>query len=124
MKADRRKDLGRLGEDAAAKHLANKGCTILERNYRIRSGEVDIIAKEAETLVFVEVKTRMSRRYGSPAESVNAGKRRRISAAALQYVSENGAGDMPARFDVIEVYAETEGLRLRHITDAFEFEAP
>ena len=123
MKADYRKHLGAQGEDAAAKHLIKQGCTILERNYRIRSGEVDIIAKEADTLVFVEVKTRRSGRFGTPAEAVNEKKRRRICAAALQYVSENAAGDMPARFDVVEVYAGNGGFRVRHITDAFMFEA-
>ena len=124
MKDEYRKRLGARGEDAAARHLVKRGCAILERNYRIRSGEVDIIAKEADTLVFVEVKTRRTGRFGSPAESVDGRKRRRICAAALQYVSENGAGELPARFDVIEVYAENGGLRVRHITDAFEFEAP
>jgi len=124
MKAERRKRLGARGEDAAARHLIERGYTLLERNYRIPSGEVDIIAEKAHTLVFVEVKTRSSPRFGTPAEAVDIKKRRRICGAALQYVSDNAAGDTPARFDVIEVFAENGGFRVRHITDAFSFEAP
>ena len=122
MTDEDKKRLGARGEDTAAKHLAEQGYGILARNYRKRSGEVDIIAQIEDMLVFVEVKTRRSSRFGSPAEAVDLKKRRRICSAALHYVSENKAGDLPARFDVIEVFAKNDGLRVRHIINAFSFE--
>jgi putative endonuclease len=116
--------LGARGEDAAANHLAERGYAVLARNYRKRFGEVDIVAQKDGVLVFVEVKTRSSARFGTPAEAVDARKRRRISAAALSYVSEHGLQDTPARFDVIEVLSRGGKPSIVHIQDAFAFEEP
>lgn len=124
MTAEDKKRLGAAGEAAAARHLQEQGYTVLVRNYRKRPGEVDIIAQKDDVLIFIEVKTRKSARFGSPAEAVDAAKRRRICTAALHYVSENNAADLPARFDVIEVYAQKDRLRIRHIKDAFAFVEP
>lgn len=124
MAADDKKRLGTQGEAAAARYLEERGYAILARNYRKRSGEVDIVAQKDGILAFIEVKTRSSSRFGSPAEAVGTGKRRRICSAALHYISENNAADLPARFDVIEVYAKKDLLDVRHIMDAFAFEEP
>lgn len=115
---------GARGEEAAALYLAEQGYTVLARNYRKRFGEVDIVALRQDVLVFVEVKTRSSSRFGTPAEAVDARKRRRISAAALSYVSENGMEDAPARFDVVEVRLIGGEPSVTHIEDAFAFEGP
>lgn len=124
MAAETRKGLGDRGEEAASRHLEDRGYTVLKRNYRKRFGEVDIIAQKEGVLVFIEVKTRSSVRFGSPGEAVDRNKRRRICAAALHYVHENDAGNLPARFDVIEIYAVNTEFRIRHITNAFAYEEP
>lgn len=107
--------LGRIGEDAAAEILRNKGFRILRRNYRCRLGEVDIIAARGSRISFVEVKTRSSRSYGRPCEAVDAGKQKHIRMAAECYLREmEKLGYIPAKisFDVMEIVAE-------HIENAF-----
>lgn len=117
---DDRQRLGRAGEAAAERKLIAAGFRILERRYRKRIGEIDLIAVREELIVFVEVKTRRSDRAGSPGESVTSVKRRRIGQVALCFLSERGWLDRPSRFDVIEVYAMSEQIRwVRHIPDAF-----
>jgi putative endonuclease len=97
--------LGAKGEQLAEKHLAEMGYTILERNYRrLPAGEIDIVARESGDLVFVEVKTRRSERFGAAAESVGREKRRRLTRAAMCYISEHNLGEVSCRFDVAEVY--------------------
>ena len=98
-----RREVGRAGEDLAVQALTGAGYTILERNYRRRTGEIDIVAREGEVLAFVEVKARSSRRYGSPAEAVGRVKQRRIIQAARLYLAEHGLEEAPCRFDVVEV---------------------
>jgi putative endonuclease len=113
--------IGRLGEEAAERLLRAHGFRVLERRYRIRGGEVDLIAREGETLVFVEVKTRGSLVCGRPAEAVGAGQRRRILRAAAFYLAARGGPDRPCRFDVVEVLREPSGrLRTALIRDAFQ----
>ena len=111
-------------EVASRDFLLGQGLRAVAANANYRFGELDLVMLDGDTLVFVEVKTRSSPRFGTPAEAVDIRKQRRICGAALQYVSDNAAGDTPARFDVIEVFAENGGFRVRHITDAFSFEAP
>ena len=113
--------LGRRGEDAAERHLVCAGYRILERRYRTRSAEIDFIAEDGDTLVFVEVKTRSSLSSGRPAEAVDGRKRARIASAASVYLARRAALERACRFDVVEVL-ESEGapLRIRLIKDAFE----
>ena len=111
-----RREAGNAGESAAAAFLQKSGCRILERNFRRPTGEIDVIAREGRTVVFVEVKRRSSLRYGQPAEAVNRSKQLHILRTAALYLAENGLDDVPVRFDVIEVLPD----RLRHIKAAFD----
>ncbi len=104
---EQRLALGRQGEDLAAVYLQNMGYKILARNYRLRSGEVDIIADDAGTLVFVEVKARSGLTFGQPYEAVTPRKQRQLSKVALEYISRQGVREVgPARFDVVAVLFE------------------
>ena len=105
---------GKRGEDIAAEHLRKKGYKIIERNYKVSGGEIDIIASKNKFLVFVEVKTRSSLFAGRPAESVTAQKRARIIKAAKHYILKNGCRRQP-RFDVVEVILEKENFSLKEI---------
>ena len=119
-KGDRRKSLGRRGEELACEYLEQKGFTIVERNYRTKQGEIDIIARGDNREVFVEVKARRTGDYGEPEEAVTDTKVRRIRAVASEYLGEKGLGT-DVRFDVISVLFDTEGnlKDLRHLPDAF-----
>ena len=117
-----KKTVGAAGEGAAAKYLRKKRYRIIDRNFYIRGGELDIIAEKGGTTVFIEVKTRTSVEYGTPAESVTYHKVQRMKKAAEFYMMQNGL--CYARFDVIEVYARVEGGKIRveklnHIENAF-----
>ena len=114
--------LGISGEEAAVNLLKENGYKILERNYRTRLGEIDIIAKDKDTFVFIEVKTRHSDRLGLPAEAISRRKQRQISKAALTFLKENNLLDKKARFDVISVIDSEGGPRVDLIKDAFELE--
>ncbi len=106
--------IGRLAEDRAAQHLKERGYTVVTRRYCAKGGEIDLIALDGETLVFVEVKQR--RGAGRLAEeAVDARKIERVLSAAEQYLVEMEAGERPVRFDVIALDAEG----LRHHVDAF-----
>lgn len=105
-------DVGKLGEELAAEELRRRGYAILARRYRTRFGEIDIVAQDEGTLVFVEVKARRSDRFGSAAESVTDWKQRRIAAMALDYLSWVGRLDDPCRFDVVAI----DGLGTGHTT--------
>ncbi|MBQ9365371.1 MAG: YraN family protein [Schwartzia sp.] len=115
------KVLGNRGEAAAADYLAAKGYEIRERQYRSPMGEIDLIASRDGALIFAEVKTRRSTRYGAPASAVDFRKQRRIINAATWYVEQKGYIDMPCRFDVIEVYAMPDGkYEITHYENAFD----
>jgi len=94
---------GAQGEQRAAEYLRGRGYRILERNYRCPLGEMDIIARDGKTVVFVEVKTRSSERFGSPQAAVGPRKQHRMTAIALYYLKAKGLLDGPARFDVAAV---------------------
>jgi len=105
--------VGRWGEQAAAEYLEKKGCQILERNFRAERGEVDIIARQDNVLIFVEVKARSSNRYGYPEYSVSPQKRRRLLSAAEKYVLAHP--EFSAwRVDIIAVEGESGEAKIVH----------
>ena len=121
-KKDRTTGTGRLGEGMALRHLQERGYEILATNYRKRFGEVDIVARWRGTIVFVEVKTRHSRRYGVPQEAVDERKQRQLARIAQDYLAAHHLENAPARFDVIAVTLDCEDqpARIDHIDNAFE----
>lgn len=120
---DIRKRTGDLGEEIASDYLTARRFSILERNFRCRGGEVDIIAREAgsKCLVFVEVKTRKDLSYGVPQLAVTPFKQRQISKAALTWIAKNNQHDQNARFDVIAILLDARGQhKVEHIVNAFD----
>ncbi len=116
-----RRRLGDRGEEAAARYLAKRGFRILERGFRARCGEIDLIAREGEDLVFVEVKTRRSLRCGDPLEAVTGTKRRRILRAAALYLQSRGSWESPCRFDLVAVRFGPGGSEeVEHVRGAFQ----
>ena len=111
---------GKQGEDLAAAHLADNGYRILQRNYRSVFGEIDIVAEEGDTLVFVEVKSRRSEAYGDPQLAVGPEKQRKISRVAMSYLSEKGWNRRPARVDIVAVKLRPSGNLIELIRNAFE----
>jgi putative endonuclease len=114
---------GRSGEDLACRHLAEAGFAIVQRNYRCRSGEVDVVARDGETTVFVEVKERHGASHGQGLESVTFGKRRRLIRAARLYAATHGLDEQPLRFDVISIDWDDQGPNVRHDRGAFDLGA-
>ena len=114
-------ELGEKGESFAARYLeCDCGYTIVAKNYKNKIGEIDIIAQDHKTIVFVEVKTRMTVRYGSPSEAVDKRKQHKIANVAACYLSYKKLWQRPCRFDVIEVYAGDEtAVKINHIKNAF-----
>ncbi len=111
--------LGEKGEELAVKFLKKQGYKIIRQNYRTPIGEIDIIAKDGETLVFIEVKTRESIEYGMPFEAINRLKKRKIANVALLYLKK--FKEMPpCRFDVVSIYYEKGKPEFELIKDAFE----
>ena len=111
---------GTAGEDLACRHLEAAGFRILVRNFRCRSGEIDIVASERATTVFVEVKDRGSRSHGEGFEAVTFRKRQRIVRAARLYAASKGLSESPLRFDVISIDRSSEPPRIRHDRGAFD----
>jgi putative endonuclease len=111
--------LGEKGEGHAAKFLKKKGYKLLEQNFKTAIGEIDIIAQDGETLVFIEVKTRESLMYGQPFEAVNFAKKRKIGNVALLYLKRFKELP-PCRFDVVSIYYEGKKPECELIQDAFE----
>lgn len=102
-------DLGRHGEDLAAEYLRRSGMTILDRNWRCRAGEIDIVARDGSALVVCEVKTRTSTAFGGPAEAVTRRKMRRLRELALHWLDDRGIYVPEIRFDVIAIVRPPEG---------------
>ncbi len=115
--------IGRLGETHAADYLVRHGYEILEKNYRKQCGEVDIIARDRDTLVFIEVKTRRSSRYGTPHDAVDQRKQRQLSRIAQEYLVSHRLEDAVARFDVLGVTLDQQNrpIKVDLIKDAFEY---
>jgi len=113
------KELAARGEDASAEFLTRRGHTVIERNWRCRSGEVDIISLDGIEVVFTEVKTRSGESCGSPEEAVNAKKQLQLQALAARYLATAGLEDVSVRFDVIAIrYLGDDRALLRHHRDA------
>lgn len=117
------KELGRRGEEAAFQFLRKKGYRIIEKNYVCKMGEMDIIAKEKDTLVFIEVKTRTSSLFGPPQLAVNFSKQRQLSKVALNYLKEKRLGDVKARFDVVAILLDQKE-EVELIQNAFDLNWP
>lgn len=111
---------GNKGEEIAVQYLESRGCSVLTRNHYIRGGEIDIIFRDLDRVVFCEVKARNQQKFGTGAEAVNTAKQKRICKAALDWASSNKNIDENYRFDIIEV----DNGRINHIKDAFEFIEP
>jgi putative endonuclease len=115
--------LGKSGEEIAVNFLKNSGYRVLMRNYKTKLGEIDIIAKDQDTLAFIEVKTRHSDRFGLPSEAVSEPKQRQISKVALSFLKEKGLLHKKARFDVVSIiYSSTEKPKIDLIKDAFDLD--
>ncbi|MHB8154566.1 MAG: YraN family protein [Candidatus Omnitrophota bacterium] len=116
-------EFGKAAEDAAVKFLKAKGYKILERNYKNKFGEIDIIAQQNGVICFVEVKARHSLVLGSPQEAVNSSKQRQISRVAVYYLKSKKLLERPARFDVLALLYVNSQPEISLITDAFELNA-
>jgi putative endonuclease len=114
------KELGKKGEEIALRFLKKKGYKIIERNYVCKLGEMDIIAREKDTLVFVEVKTRTSMAFGPPQLAVNSTKQMQLSKVALYFLKEKQLEDIKARFDVVAILLRPKGEEIELIKDAFD----
>jgi len=113
-------ELGKWGEAQARSFLLDKGYQILATHYQIKLGEIDIIAQDADVIVFVEVKTRRSNTFGTPAEAVNHRKQRKIIMTALCYLKSLSLQDKSVRFDVVEVMVPfQQESQIHHIINAF-----
>lgn len=113
--------IGSEGERAAAEFLEARGYRILERNYRTRLGEIDLVAEEGRTLVFIEVKVRRNDRFGGPAAAITSAKQSRIARLAQQYVVSRRLGERPCRFDVVLIRGgDPKTRRLELLTGAFD----
>jgi len=104
--------LGRLGEDVAARHLESEGFVVLERNWRCDEGELDILARDGDTLVVCEVKTRSSQRYGSPFEAITERKLHRLERLGLRWMRERGVRPKGMRVDIVSVLMPPGGRRV------------
>jgi len=112
---------GAVGETLACRHLESRGLVVVARNFRCRSGEVDVVARDGETTVFVEVKERTGVTHGEASEAVTYGKRLRIVRAARIYAAARGLSESPLRFDVVCIDWMDDGRpRIRHDASAFD----
>ena len=120
-----RLNIAKTGESFAAAHLKARGYKILAQNYRSGRGEIDLVAQDGDCIVFVEVKTRRSLKFGLPQAAVTTQKQRQISKIALGYLQGHNRFDAPCRFDVIAIHLspQLELLKLEQIENAFAFQA-
>ena len=115
-----KKELGKKGEELALRYLKKQGYRIIETNYVCKMGEMDIIAKEKDTLAFIEVKTRTSTAFGPPQSAVNPTKQRQLSKVALHFLKEKQLEDAKARFDVVAILLGPKKEEIELIKDAFD----
>lgn len=115
---------GKRGEDVAHDYLRSKGMTVLTRNWRGKRGELDLVCKDGDTLVFVEVKTRDRAGLAAPSDALTPEKQRRLVRAAEEYLSRNKAWDQPCRFDLVAVTVggDGRGAEVEHTENAFQLE--
>lgn len=117
---NKRQKFGEKGEEIAVRHLKKEGYKIIETNYRTKLGEIDIIAKDKDTIVFAEVKTRKSVQFGDPKQAVTIQKQKKISRVALCYLKATGQSAARARFDVVGVISNRDKDQVEIIKNAFE----
>ena len=118
-----KRDLGTFYENIAAEYIKNHGGRIIKRNFRVRQGEIDIIAKDGDYLCFVEVKYRSKDDYGNPLDAVGYAKQRTICKVSEMYINMTGADfDAPIRYDVIAVHTSDDGMySVSWLKDAYEY---
>src|SRR5262249_10177064 len=123
MPTNARIQLGEWGEDCACRELRRRGYAILERRYRTRLGEIDIVARDGAVLVFVEVKARRSTTRGTPADALTAQKQRKLLTLAGFYLASRRLSEVPCRFDVVtvSVSADAAAPRVEVLRDAFDY---
>ncbi|MDI6618475.1 MAG: YraN family protein [Clostridiales bacterium] len=118
---DSSKDKGDLGEQAAVEYLIKNGYSILQRNFRTRYGEIDIIGRDEDYIAFIEVKTRKNNEFGLPCEAVTKNKQNKIIRMAMMYISQKRLYGLNFRFDVVETIISNDEIRyLRLIKNAFD----
>jgi len=118
-----RLELGKIGEALALKYLKRHKYKIIEQNYKSRYGEIDIIAKDKDVLVFIEVKTRQSTEFGLPQESVDIRKQRQIAKVALIYLAKMNIQEIDCRFDIVAItYLPNQKPKIELIKNAFYLE--
>lgn len=115
MKIHTKKEFGKFGENIAAKYLEENGYKIIARNFYCKVGEIDIIAKYKNEIIFVEVKTRSGEKYGLPSEAVNSAKIRHLYNTSKYFLQKNRMCDEYIRFDVIEVLLKNGKFNVNHI---------
>lgn len=111
---------GGVAEDDAVRYLRRRGYRIVERNVTTKAGEIDVVARDGETLCFVEVKARLTDRYGPAVAAVTPAKQRRLVRSASLYLMLRGLGDVPCRFDVLGLDARDGGWEFTLLRDAFQ----
>jgi putative endonuclease len=119
---DHRQTLGKRGEDLACEELERRGYVILDRRFRTRCGELDIVARDGKTLVFIEVKARSGSSFGSPFEAVTSQKRQRLSAMAESYLLVRRLSGVACRFDVVSILENQSGHTVELVRGAFDME--
>ena len=115
-----RQALGRSGEDLAVEEIERRGYAVLDRRYRTRHGEIDIVAEDGDTIVFIEVKARATGQRGTAAEAVTPHKQRKLVAMATDYLSRRHLTDRRCRFDVVAIDGVGEDQRLTLYRGAFD----
>jgi putative endonuclease len=115
-----RQQLGKSGEDLACRELEARGYAIVARRYRQRGGEIDIIARDGPTLVFVEVKTRDGHEFGDAAEAITGWKRRRLARTAIDYMMRHHVPECPCRFDVVAIHLDSGAPVVELFQNAFD----
>jgi putative endonuclease len=119
-----RLDLGKLGEELALKKIKRLGYQCVTRNYRCSLGEVDLIAKDGDCLVFIEIKTRKGKSLGYAKEAIDGRKRRQLAKVALAYMKSNDCCDTKSRFDVVAINLGDDKEQIEVIQNAFDLEYP
>lgn len=115
-----RRELGETGERFARDYLVRRGLKIIDTNHRSRLGEIDLVCLDAGTVVFIEVKTRTTNRFGSPAQAVDYRKQIRLRRLAEEYLIANNLESAPVRFDILSIiYGPTASFEVEHIAGAF-----
>lgn len=111
--------IGKIGEEIATKYLQNNSIIVIQRNFYCRFGEIDIIAKDKNELVFIEVKTRTTNKYGKPSEAVNLQKQKHLRKSIEYYLYSNKITNAKVRIDVMEIYLNKAKSKLNHIRNIY-----